>query len=212
MFDAYAAKYDAWYDREPGKTLFAMEVDCLRSFVNSYRPWLEVGVGSGRFAQAMGLEYGLDPSLPLLKIAKSRDIGVVQGVGEELPFRSGSLAGVLIAFALCFITDPEQVLGETGRVLKPGGWLALGIILKESPWADYYARQGREGHPVYRDARFHSRNEVAVMLMRVGFAEITYRSTLFQPPGLASYAYELPRDGYSPGAGFTAIKAVKKKR
>jgi len=36
---------------------------------------LEVGVGSGRFAQALGVSYGLDPSMELLKLARQRREG-----------------------------------------------------------------------------------------------------------------------------------------
>ncbi len=208
-FDAHARKYDTWYDTEPGRTLFAMEVDCLRPFIDGDRPWLEVGVGSGRFARALGTKYGVDPSRPLLEIAKSRGIQVVQGVGEKLPFRSGVLTGVLMALALCFVKDPERVLREAGRVLRPGRRLALGIILKESPWADYYARLGREGHRIYRNARFYSRAEVETMLGRAGFGDLAYRSALTQPPGLTRYPPESPVDGYRQDAGFTAIKALK---
>ena len=209
MFGAYALKYDAWYDTEPGRTLFAMEVDCLRPFIDGDRPWLEVGVGSGRFAQALGTKYGVDPSRPLLTIARDRGIQVVQGVGEELPFRSGVFAGVLMALALCFVKDPESVLREAGRVLRPGRRLALGIILQESPWADYYARLGREGHRIYRDAGFYSRAEVEMMLGRAGFGDLTYRSALTQPPGLTRYRPESRVDGYRQDAGFTAIKGLK---
>jgi len=210
LFDRHARKYDAWYDTEPGKALFAMEVDCLRPFVDHRRPWLEVGAGSGRFARALGLEYGIDPSRPFLHIAHSRGIKVVQGVGDALPFRSGVFSGVLMALALCFIRRPEKALGEAARVMKDNGCLVLGMIFKESSWAKYYTRLGEEGHPIYRNAVFHSRAELETMLREAGFGELTYRSVLLQPPGLTSYKSELPLEGYRPNAGFVALKTVKK--
>jgi len=210
LFDTRARKYDAWYDTEPGKTLFAMEADCLRPFIDRRELWLELGVGSGRFARTLGIQYGIDSSRPFLDIARSRDIRVVQGVGEALPFRSRAFAGVLMALVLCFMQQPEKALAEAARVLKDKGCLALGMIFKESPWAKYYTRLGQEGHPIYRNAVFHSRREVEAMLEETGFSELTYRSVLLQPPGLASYKMELPLDGYKANAGFVALKAVKK--
>jgi len=210
MFDTYAAKYDAWYDTEPGKTIFAMEMACLRPFIENRQPWLEVGVGSGRFAQALGIDYGLDPSMSLLQLAKSRGIRVVRGVGEELPFKSGQFVGVLMVLTLCFVTDPEKVLREAGQVVKREGWLVLGLILRESPWAEFYQRRGREAHPLYQEARFYSRRQVEAMLKRAGLGELEYRSVLRQPPGLASYRPEMPVAGYVPDAGFAAVRSCRK--
>ena len=63
VFDSHASEYDAWYDTDAGKTIFAMEVDCLKPLLYSYpRPYLEIGVGSGRFARALGIEYGVEPA------------------------------------------------------------------------------------------------------------------------------------------------------
>ena len=48
-----------------------MEVDCLKPLFHEHkRPYLEIGVGSGRFAQALGIEYGVDTSPALLEIAR----------------------------------------------------------------------------------------------------------------------------------------------
>ena len=53
-FDELAAEYDAWFEEE-GKVIFATEVQALQEVLPSLpEPWLEVGVGSGRFAQALG--------------------------------------------------------------------------------------------------------------------------------------------------------------
>ncbi|MFO7650004.1 MAG: hypothetical protein R6X13_01500, partial [bacterium] len=60
-FDAIAAQYDAWYDGK-GKAAFATELAALRPLLARLpRPWLEVGVGTGRFAQALGIPLGIDP-------------------------------------------------------------------------------------------------------------------------------------------------------
>jgi len=37
-------------------------------------PWLEIGIGSGRFAQALGIETGIDPSIKLpLRVEENRN-------------------------------------------------------------------------------------------------------------------------------------------
>lgn len=74
-FNAHAAEYDACYDSQEGSAIFAMEADCLRPFLHRHkRPYLEMGVGSGRFAQALGIEFGVDPALTLLWMAEFRGV------------------------------------------------------------------------------------------------------------------------------------------
>ena len=211
VFDAYADKYDAWYDTEAGKSIFAMEVDCLKSILYGHkRPYLEIGVGSGRFAQALGIEYGVDPSPVLLRIAESRDILSLKATGEKLPLADDIFGGILIALTLCFVDDPPRVLQEAWRILRPGGGLVLGLILKGSPWAEFYTTKAKEGHPVYSRAHFFSKEEVENLLQSSGFKGLDYRSVLFQLPEQNTYRLECPVSGYRESAGFVAVGSRKR--
>lgn len=49
----------------------------------------------------------------------------VVGVGEQLPFRNGTFSLVLCTQVLSYVRQPEVVLLEMHRVLKPGGHLIL---------------------------------------------------------------------------------------
>ena len=61
-FDENAEHYDVWFDTQRGRSVFESETLCLRPLASGvFRPWLEVGVGTGRFAQALGVEHGIDP-------------------------------------------------------------------------------------------------------------------------------------------------------
>ena len=81
VFNELADQYDAWFD-EQGKVVSNIEVCALKS-VLAYlpKPWLEIGVGSGRFAQALGIKMGIDPSKKLLEMASKRGINVFLGLG-----------------------------------------------------------------------------------------------------------------------------------
>ena len=60
-FDNLASEYDAWFDKE-GSLIFFIEAQAFKTLLKSLpRPWIEIGVGSGRFAQALGIETGIDP-------------------------------------------------------------------------------------------------------------------------------------------------------
>jgi SAM-dependent methyltransferase len=179
--------------------------------MSQYRPpYLEVGVGTGRFAQALAVGHGVDPSRGAVVYARERGINVALGVGEALPYRAGVFGGALIVFTLCFVREPVHVLNEVHRTLAPRGGLVLGLLLRGTPWADWYAKRGAEGHPVYRSARFHSREEVISLLDEAGFRPMLWRSSLHQEPGLQRYDVEEPSEESSAGGGFSCLAAVKK--
>ncbi len=60
VFDSQAVRYDAWYDTPTGAAAFADELVALRPLLTGLpRPWLEVGLGTGRFAAALHDRLGL---------------------------------------------------------------------------------------------------------------------------------------------------------
>jgi SAM-dependent methyltransferase len=75
VFDTFVERYDAWFDSPFGKSAFNLEKSCIISLCrNLKRPSLEIGVGTGRFAEALGTEYGVDISGRVLEFAKRRGI------------------------------------------------------------------------------------------------------------------------------------------
>lgn len=79
-FDAIADSYDAWYDSLDGRTIFEAELACLRLLVGHCRGrWLEVGVGSGRFASMLGVAAGIDPSARMRETASELTAAVLCG-------------------------------------------------------------------------------------------------------------------------------------
>jgi ubiquinone/menaquinone biosynthesis C-methylase UbiE len=207
-FDSLAWAYDSWFE-EDGRLIFASEVEALRQALPLLpRPWIEVGVGSGRFAQALGIDIGLDPSSGLLKIARNRGARLLLGRGEEAPFKDGSFGAIFFIATLCFIDSPNRILTEAARLLKSQGKVVLGLVLKESPWGQLYQRERETGHRFYRHATFYSYAEVEMLLMQTGFSIEKVASTLFQNPGKVNHI-ELPRQGFSADAGFAVILAGK---
>jgi len=208
LFNCLASDYDAWFE-EKGKLAFIIEVRAFQEVLPLLpKPWLEVGVGSGRFAQSLGIETGLDPSSELLKIAKSRGINVFLGKGEDVPFTDGSFGAIFLIVTLCFVDSPLEVLTEANRLLKPGGKIVLGLVLRESPWGQFYQAKKEEGHRFYEHATFYCQAEITRLLEQAGFSIERIISTLFQRPGDVK-RMELPQKGFSADAGFTIILARK---
>jgi SAM-dependent methyltransferase len=210
-FDDAAMRYDAWFDSGDGRTVFAVEVDCLRKVMSPPTGrWLEVGVGTGRFAATLGVAEGIDPSDSMRALAEQRGIRTVGAVGECLPYPDRSFDGLLMTTTLCFLVDSKKAIRECHRVLKKAGRLVLGLIPAGSPWGQLYARKAAQGHPIYSAARFHTPEEVIGLATGSGFELQETWSCLLTPPGfIGSVEQEQPREGTVPEAGFVAM-AFKK--
>lgn len=208
-FDELAEKYDAWYDTK-GKIAFETELAALRPLLDKLpKPWLEVGVGTGRFAQALGIPIGIDPAIALLEKARARGIEVLYGEGEEMPFRAESFGTVFLLTTWEFLSRPFEVLKECYRILKPEGRVINGYLDRNGKWAASYVEKGKSGHPLFRHARFDSYAEVEAVTRQAGFEILEVISTLFCGPDEPGVV-EKPRKGYFPGASFVVVVAGKK--
>ncbi|MCL5421239.1 MAG: hypothetical protein M1461_02025 [Nitrospirae bacterium] len=82
LFDLYANDYDRWFESPEGRVLFKLEVRAVKAVMkNIKRPFLEIGVGTGRFAEALDIGFGIDPSTDMLRLAKERGIKVKKAKG-----------------------------------------------------------------------------------------------------------------------------------
>lgn len=92
---------------------------------------LDVGCGGGSLSEAfarLGCRVvGVDPSAPSIAVAadhaaaQALPIAYAVGAGERLPFPPAAFDAVLCGDVLEHVADPEQVLAEIARVLRPGG-------------------------------------------------------------------------------------------
>lgn len=210
-FDDIADEYDHWYDTPEGSALFQAELKCLRRLHdrNAGR-WLEVGVGTGRFACALGIAEGVDPARRMLGIAASRGIATHQGNAESLPFTERSFDGILMALTLCFVQDADHALRECLRVLRPGGRLLVGAVPADSPWGRKYIEKASEGHSIYAMARFRTSAEIMRLAECAGFIFIDAASTLFWKPGDESESNPQVKTGIVPEAGFLGLLFEKR--
>ncbi|MFO7638371.1 MAG: methyltransferase domain-containing protein [bacterium] len=206
-FDALAAKYDGWYDGK-GRFAFETELASLRPLLTGLeKPWLEIGVGTGRFAQALGIPQGIDPSEELLKLARARGIEVLWGEGEETAYRAQSFGTVFLLTTWAFLSDRQAVLRECRRILKPGGRVVNAFLDRDGAWGRGYVEKGQEGHPLFGKVRFATHPEVVAEFERAGYRIERTVSTLFLGPAECDRV-ERPREGYVPGASFVVVIAA----
>ena len=211
-FDSEASRYDEWFDSSDGQAIFAQEVACLHELMGKAEGrWLEVGVGTGRFAQALGIQEGIDPSSGVLAYASSRGIRTQMGYGENLSYSDNSFDGVLMVVTICFLADPVKAFEECRRVLKEEGRLIVGLVPADSAWGELYARKGCEGHIFYSSAKFYTCEEVIGITNAAGFSLDGARSCLFTPPTEPTIDLSI-REGIVTNAGFVALQFTKRNK
>lgn len=200
-FDEHPNDYDAWFKKHPD--LYLAELEAVRSVIPASGNGVEIGVGTGRFAAALGIPIGVEPAPRMAELARQRGIEVLEGIAEALPFTDASFDFAVMVTVVCFLDDVALAFREACRVLKPNGILAIGFIDRESRlWQQY--SQKKKQNQFYRDATFYSVSELVVLLNKTGFSNFAYRQTLF-PEETTNLSV---KEGYGKG-GFVVIRAHK---
>ena len=85
---------------------------------------LDVGCGYGyqmkELLEQGNSVIGLDPDLSALIGCRSKGLAVLRAQAERVPLQDSSLDGILCQVVLPY-TREEEVIGEFGRLLRPGG-------------------------------------------------------------------------------------------
>ncbi|MBW1609530.1 MAG: class I SAM-dependent methyltransferase [Deltaproteobacteria bacterium] len=177
-FNSHHRRYEAWFSRH--EAAYFSELLAIRALL----PWkgrgLEIGVGTGRFATPLGVEVGVDPSKAMLSYSIERGISCVQGIAEALPFKDAVFDYGLLVTTICFVDDPQGMLNEAHRVLKPGTPIVIGFIDRNSTLGQYYLDHQAE-NVFYSEATFYSAPEVERLLRNTGFANQIWGQTLSKP-------------------------------
>ena len=197
-------KFDPWYERY--HWVYQSELFAIERLLPRRVKAVEIGVGSGRFATPFDIRIGLDPSENMLKLAKLRDIKVVKGMAEELPFFDESFNLVTMVTTICFLKNIKKSFQEIHRILRTGGQLVIGFIDKLSRLGRKY-EQNKEGDFFFKHARFYSPEELTELLTETSFDDIFFVQTLFHPIDEIKQV-EPVKNGYGRGS-FVVARSVK---
>lgn len=203
VYDIHAKNYDSWYDRN--SAVYASEIEAIQKMMpsGSGKNSIEIGVGTGRFASKLGINYGIDPSVSMLEIAACRKVRCIKGVSESLPVKSSSMGLALIVTSFCLM-DANLTLEEVHRILSPEGYFIIAFVEKNSILGEKYRKKAPKSR-FYRNIVFRTTENIISMLKEHGFGDITVMQTLFKPMNLIQQPEEA-EEGFGRGS-FVVIKA-----
>ena len=209
LFDKISNNYDLL------NTIFSAGIDKLwrKNLVRKIDPGsfvLDVATGTAEVMiegfNISGLKkgFGIDPSIEMLKIGKSKlrnknlqDRGVLfQGAAEGLPFKDNVFDGVTIAFGIRNTIDYSRSLKEMQRVLRNEGTIAIlefaipRISLLTSLYLFYFKYimpfigslfGSRKEYKYLSDStsEFPQREEFKSIMENAGFSECKYEEQTF---------------------------------
>lgn len=205
-FETNVVEYEQWYDKYDA--VFRSEAEALREALPvGDLHGIEVGLGTGRFSEALGIKEGIEPSIAMSKIALQKGIEVMRAKAEHLPYKDLHFDFVLMASCISYFDNLHLAFSEANRVLRHGGVLIVGVIDKNSVIGKSY-EQKRQESVFYKRAVFYSIEKIAEELKRCGFNKLAFSQTLFgNLDDITEFQPAIP--GYGKGS-FVVIKAIKK--
>ena len=232
MFDGYADKYDQWF--LTNNRVFESELKLLHACLNPLKKdkILSVGCGSGLFESALKreydiiVEYGLEPSTDMAKIAEKRGVKVVIGDAETTLLKDEEYDVIYLNGCSTYIADLSKAYKNCYNALKKGGHLILldvpvesayGILYSFAKYADGYDEKLFSRikpvlpYPIdlVKSGIFHSPIEkLSIVKDELKMKNIRFMETLVAHPIYTNDSVEEPIEGYDKG-GYVALIAEK---
>lgn len=146
---------------------------------------LDVGGGTGQGVRALDVRERVvvDAAPGMARRARDHGVDAVQGDAARLPVKDASVDAVLILDALHHMADPEGVVAETARVLRPGGVL---VLLEFDPTTVLGRLLAASEHLFGMESTFHTPDDLAAMVRAAGLtASIPRRGFAYSVAGVA---------------------------
>jgi ubiquinone/menaquinone biosynthesis C-methylase UbiE len=148
---------------------------------------LDLGCGTGwavRYAASLtnghGKFYGIDISSKMIKKAEAsstnyRNVHFRRANAEELPFENGIFDRIICSNAFHHYSDPDKVVREACRVLKPQGRIYILDVTADgfTRILDRLAKKLERGH-----VKIYSTEEYRSLFEKVGLLYVTSKSIL----------------------------------
>ena len=207
VFEDHVKEYDQWYEEH--QAIFQSEVFAIKDQMLKLGPnihGVEIGLGTGRFSDILGIKEGIEPSTSMSDKAIKRGIEVMNAKAENLPYKSLSYDFVLFV-TVCHLENVKVAFKEANRILKRGGSIIVGFLKASGEAAKSYEEK-RSFSTFYKNAQFYKVETLERYLSFAGFDDFDYTQTLF---GKLEDIDEIQptKPGYDIGS-FVVVKAQKR--
>lgn len=207
IFNRHVQEYEKWYTDHP--EVFESELLALKEAFNELPEdirGIEVGLGTGKFSEALGIREGVEPSEEMARLARDRGVEIIKGRAERLPHAAMQFHFVLFV-TICHLESLEKALEEAYRVLKPGGRVIIGFLDSERPIARSYVER-RPATTFYKHAVFQSVRDMERELEKARFRDFKFWQTLYgELEDIDEIQY--PKQGHGEGS-FVVVAATKR--
>ena len=174
IFDIYYRDYEEWFEKHP--EIYKAEIETIKALLPKGEGF-EVGVGSGRFAEPLGIKYGIEPSKNMARIARKRGIEVLETTAEEMDFEE-EFDYILMVTTICFVKDPLKTIQNCYKALKKGGYLLIAFVDLNSPLGKIYEKN-KQKSKFYKEAIFFTKEDIINLMKKAGFKEFECVENLY---------------------------------
>lgn len=178
-FDHHAKKYDQTIVYKNPRNNYHKILQMLDTL--EFANVLDVGCGTGEMLRLISEKYnsveayGIDLSDEMIKIAKAKlspDINLFVGDSEHLPFSDETFEVLLCMESFHHYPNPDNVLKEFKRVLKPNGVLFICDMWRVFPLRNIMSL-AMKFLPT-GDVKIYSKREIVKFVKEAGFSNIIY--------------------------------------
>lgn len=169
-FGKYYADYEEWYEEHPKE--YHDQVEFLRKIIPSGKG-VEIGVGTGRFASALGIGYGVDYVPEMVEESIKKGVKAYLSDASNLPFEDKSFDYSFNIVTMCFLDKPIEALIESRRIAR----LVITVILDRE--CEYIQDIIKNPHGFYKYAVFYNEKELVGMYQAAGLINIRIFSDWF---------------------------------
>ena len=174
IFDIYYGDYEEWFEKHP--EIYKAEIETIKALLPRGKG-LEVGVGSGRFAEPLGIKYGIEPSKNMARIARRRGIEVLETTAEEMDFKE-EFDYILMVTTICFVKNPLKTIQNCYKALKKNGYLLIAFVDLNSPLGKIYEKN-KQKSKFYKEATFFTKEDIINLMKKCGFKEFECVENLY---------------------------------
>jgi ubiquinone/menaquinone biosynthesis C-methylase UbiE len=184
-YDSIADVYDHHYDHRRGRSYHThISSQLMRPLPRGGR-LLDIGCGTGLFVEKFikigGTAVGLDISGKMISRAQCRcpTSDFIVGTGEKIPFCDNSFDAISSLLVFSYVKDPQAMLSESYRVLKPGGFISIctlgkKLLTRGIPAIYQLGEKMKIKHLVMKDfgEHYYDKDEMISLFSEAGFLEV----------------------------------------